>query len=56
MVTPDESTINQGHRVHDLSSAADKRPVCTNLGLAQFQTLVTGHFGILITQSCHLDV
>lgn len=31
--TPDEVTMKRGHQGHDLSSAPDKRPVWTNLGL-----------------------
>lgn len=44
--TPDEVTMGQGQRGHDLSSAPDKRPVWTNLGLGQPQTLVPGQFGM----------
>lgn len=32
-VTPDEVTMRQGHQGHDLSSAPDKRPVWTKLGI-----------------------
>ena len=43
--------MEQGHRGHDLSPAPDKRPVWTNLGLGQGQTLVPDQLGTH-TPSC----